>query len=339
MNMRHPLLLCLLISCLLISAKPIIIPGYTAYADRNNRLSSKPFLSGDTFRSFADHIIDDTKIPFEPEKVIAGDVIFVFTGYLPYFFKKIHPLIQSPYILISHNSDSCAPGLIDFNGFLKEEAYPVDLRNMITKTPTSRNLSSYLDDEKIIVWFAENANIIHPKLIPIPIGLANRYWPHGKIEILKQAIEQGFQEKKHFLYLNITTNTPERRYITDFFAESLFAYNSEKKPLLEYLIELSQSLFVLSPPGGGIDCHRTWEALYMGAIPIVRTSCLDSLFSDLPVIIISRWEDINEEFLKKKFDEIRRKNLNIDKLFADYWQKLIITTRNNYLKNKELHEE
>ena len=27
--------------------------------------------------------------------------------------------------------------------------------------------------------------------------------------------------------------------------------------------------FVLSPPGHGLDCHRTWEAILLGAIPIV----------------------------------------------------------------------
>ena len=43
--------------------------------------------------------------------------------------------------------------------------------------------------------------------------------------------------------------------------------------------------FILSPPGAGFDCHRTWEALYLGAIPIVKTSSLDPLYKDLPVVI------------------------------------------------------
>ena len=30
--------------------------------------------------------------------------------------------------------------------------------------------------------------------------------------------------------------------------------------------------FVLCPHGGGLDCHRNWEALCLGCIPIVKTS-------------------------------------------------------------------
>ena len=32
---------------------------------------------------------------------------------------------------------------------------------------------------------------------------------------------------------------------------------------------LLRSKYVLSPPGNGPDCHRTWESIYLGAIPIV----------------------------------------------------------------------
>lgn len=87
---------------------------------------------------------------------------------------------------------------------------------------------------------------------------------------------------------------------------------------------------MLSPPGGGIDCHRTWEALYMGAIPIVRTSCLDKLFHNLPVVIVEKWEDVNEEFLIDQLQVIANKPLNMDKLSAWYWHNLIITLKEYY---------
>jgi hypothetical protein len=55
---------------------------------------------------------------------------------------------------------------------------------------------------------------------------------------------------------------------------------------------LRQSQFVLSPPGNGADCHRTWEALYMGAVPIVLKKFWPFQEINLPVLIVEDWEDV-----------------------------------------------
>jgi hypothetical protein len=48
--------------------------------------------------------------------------------------------------------------------------------------------------------------------------------------------------------------------------------------------EMCKYSFVLSPFGNGYDCHRTWEALLLGCIPIMKKSRIDSLFKYLPVL-------------------------------------------------------
>lgn len=58
--------------------------------------------------------------------------------------------------------------------------------------------------------------------------------------------------------------------------------------------------FVLSLEGNAVDCHRTWEALYLGSIVITMSSALDSLFADLPVVIIHDWSEILDQ------DNLRR---------------------------------
>jgi hypothetical protein len=50
--------------------------------------------------------------------------------------------------------------------------------------------------------------------------------------------------------------------------------------------------FVLSLRSNGLDCHRTWEALYLGAIVITKASSLDPLFEGLPVVSIGSWEEL-----------------------------------------------
>lgn len=59
--------------------------------------------------------------------------------------------------------------------------------------------------------------------------------------------------------------------------------------------------FEVSPRGNGLDCFRTWEALLLGTIPIVRTSTLDPLYEDeaLPVVIVQAWTEITAENLAR----------------------------------------
>lgn len=95
----------------------------------------------------------------------------------------------------------------------------------------------------------------------------------------------------------------------------------------EYLIDLARSKFVLSPRGNGLDCYRTWEALYMGAFPVVRSSEIDSLFENLPVLIVDEWENVTEAFLKEKYSEMEAKEFQWEKLHPEYWFKLINSYR------------
>jgi len=65
----------------------------------------------------------------------------------------------------------------------------------------------------------------------------------------------------------------------------------------EYCEDIAAHKYVLSPPGAGPDCHRHWEALALGAIPVVQSSVAMSHFQDLPILFIDRWEDATPENL------------------------------------------
>jgi hypothetical protein len=99
----------------------------------------------------------------------------------------------------------------------------------------------------------------------------------------------------------------------------------------------------LSPPGNGIDCHRTWEALYLHIIPIVWHSTLDSLYENLPIIIINDLNEINEEFLRKKLHEIALKKLQqppiyqYEKLRNAFWHQMILRKSRHSLTNTHIH--
>ncbi|CAF4858075.1 unnamed protein product [Rotaria sp. Silwood1] len=100
----------------------------------------------------------------------------------------------------------------------------------------------------------------------------------------------------------------------------------------------------LSPRGNGIDCHRTWEALYLDAIPIVWHSTIDSLYTDLPVIIIHDWNEINEQFLRNKLYEIALKKLqqppvyHYEKLRHAFWRDMILKKSRHSSTNTHIHK-
>lgn len=256
-----------------------------------------PFVSGDAFRAYCDYVFDEEDRSLNPASVKPNSTIFVKTDYLGEFFDNIHPYIPYNYILVSHNSDLSAP-----NAF-----------------------ASFLEDEKIIAWFAQNIdNNTNPKLHPIPIGIANPCWTHGNGTFIKQA-QANPSSKKNLLYVNFTIETfpLERSIAYHLLTQASFSYCAKPKPFEDYLKELSSCHFVASPRGNGLDTHRLWESLYVGSYPLVKSSSLDPLYVDLPVIILQDWNQVTEEFLHEKYTEFGEKLFCLDKLYMPYWENLI----------------
>jgi len=273
-------------------------------ADTAKRPGSYPWICGDTFRVNCDHIIDETLIPFDPSQVQPADTIFVNLNYIDFFLYTIHPLIASPYILVTHNSIHRAPGLFE----------------------------QFIDDPKIIAWFAKNTSINHPKLHPLPLGFMNRHWPAGDTPTLEAArFKVGTYKKDKLLYINFDLKTNKERVdIVKLFDDKSFVHKAERKPFAEYLQDLAESKFVLSPEGTSIDCHRTWESILVGSIPVVVHSTIDSVFEGLPVLIVDSFEQITEEFLNEKYAEMAGKSYKMNRMFADYWRNKIFALQEEY---------
>lgn len=95
---------------------------------------------------------------------------------------------------------------------------------------------------------------------------------------------------------------------------------SKAKGNEEYILELRTHKFCISPPGRGIDAHRTWEALMLGTIPICISSSLDSIYEKLPVLIVSDYSSITTEYLNEQYNRIKDKNYDFSVLYCDYWK-------------------
>ena len=78
-----------------------------------------------------------------------------------------------------------------------------------------------------------------------------------------------------------------------------------------YYATALHSRFVASPAGHGRDCYRTWEALALGAIPVMRilpnASADRSKFENVPVIWVRDWEEVTPSFLRERWRTLRRR--------------------------------
>ena len=97
-----------------------------------------------------------------------------------------------------------------------------------------------------------------------------------------------------------------------------FVNKGKSKPYEVYLADMAKWRFTISPPGNGIDCHRTWEALYLGVIP-VATPAAGGLYEYLPVIITEDLAGVTMEGLEAAFGRLEGP-FAWEKLTLSYWR-------------------
>ena len=282
--------------------------------------SSQDIITGEKLQHIADICFLDTynpnykkfsknfhfvNIPYPQNKVSAlnGKVLYFPTHLIDYFFKYIYPHINSCKI-ITHNSDH---GILDH--------HPEHINRKILKA---------LNSPKIIKWFSQNINMNHSKLIALPIGIANSMWPHGNLHLLNEIMNEKVDKNKlYYFNFNMNTRIDRRKPIYDQCIKNGLKFT----PMMNhkrYLINLKSSKFCICPPGNGYDCHRLWEAIYLGCIPIVIDIPAYSQFKDLPILFINDWKIVTEDFLNKKYKELKNKNFNYDRAKLTYYSLKIL---------------
>lgn len=259
-------------------------------------INSCDYITSEKFKQLSQHQVE-TKA-FNPDNVQQGDIIYVHGNYLSIFFERYHPAIKHQYILLTNDSDNDAPGVF----------------------------AHVLDDPMIIAWFGINPSLRHPKFIPIPVGIPSSMLKNGKIEHFNNVTRKQWKKKNLLgMNFNISFYPKERKPLQDYFARKKFCtliYDTDHQT---YLIKMAETRFILSPRGNGLDCFRTWEALYCNTIPIVTTSHMDPLFEELPVLIIDNWKSITPQLLLEQHALMKKKSYNYEKLTFSYWKHIILS--------------
>jgi hypothetical protein len=272
------------------------------------------------------NIINYTKEPHNIthnfEKLLKGkdgDCIYIKVAFLREFVFRILPIINYRFILITGDGD---------------ETIPTDLFD-------EKIFLSIINNNKIIHWFSVNClEHLHPKLTLIPLGVNFHSLSFGEFcgwhneamspkeqENMINSIKNEspkFDKRIDKIYSNfhfVTYNefgNPRKDAINKI-DKNIVYYEPSFVSRKETWVNQSKYAFVLSPLGHGMDCHRTWEALILGCIVIVKTSPIDSLYEDLPVLIVNDWSEVTQTLLNNTIENFKNKTFNYDKLKAEYW--------------------
>ena len=215
---------------------------------------------------------------------------------------------------------------------------------------------SLLATPKLLHWFCQNwCGGKHKKVTSIPIGLdyhtmaSKVKWgpswlscaeQERQIMEIRESSKPSWERSAkvygnfHFGNLDakfvvfktrhpIVSHSYDRRDAHLLCSDKVMEYEAEPLARVDTWRRQSQFAFVASPHGCGLDCHRTWEALVLGCIPIVKRSKLDVLFEDLPVLVVDSWDQLTPDLLQQTIQDMKSKTFNQHKLFLSYWSNLI----------------
>ena len=263
-------------------------------------------------------------------------ILYVCTPALGAFVTKALPTISVPFKLITNNSDYTLPR---------------DFQN---------EMNILLENPYLIHWYAQNCTLTHPKVTRIPIGMDyhSLHIEPPRLKFMSSVMSSALQhpngwglrkparmqeidlfniknQSKPFYERELKAYANFHFFMTMGYAvqDRPAAYNTISKDLVFYepvkaqrnvcWSHMIQYSFVVSPHGNGLDCHRTWEALALGCIPIVKSSDIDPLFDDLPVWIVKDWSDVTAEAMKQTVEVFKTRQFKYEKLTVAYWKNII----------------
>ena len=141
------------------------------------------------------------------------------------------------------------------------------------------------------------------RCFPVPLGIERQaYRSAGRVRNFQKKYEIKISDRTipFLIAWNDATNAKRPIYRAEFqiHSDSLVINKRVAASTIHKLMR--KTMFVPSPAGNGIDCHRTWEALYLGAVPVVLRS---EYFgeSNWPVLVVDSWS----ELLEKKSNELK----------------------------------
>ncbi len=229
-----------------------------------------------------------------------GTIVFCEAWLLKEFLTKVAPQCPSPFIVVSSNGD------------------PNFTADKLELIPSS-----------VQALWTQNCEVRDPRVHPLPIGLENaRLHTNGIVKDFdalrrrqpphRNRILWGFSEVTNPVVRGPAREALQRCRVAD----HVTAPNSRR-----YRRRAAEYRFIASPPGNGVDCHRTWEALYLRCVPIVLRSVLTLRLEalGLPLWLVEDFgelETATEEHLAETYQALAPK-FDHPALWLEFWERAV----------------
>jgi len=175
--------------------------------------------------------------------------------------------------------------------------------------------------------------------VSFPIGIG---WTFISQQLSLKDIQHGSHDK--LVLCSIREYTDQRRRPNGLnrisILETLRYHKIENQELSSsvYFKELPKYKFVISPEGNGIDCHRHYEALMAGCIPIVEDrDIIREKYKGCPILYTKDYSEITEEYLNEKYNEMIHTIYDFSRLLLSTYsdaEKCQIKDNGNYWANR-----
>lgn len=181
-------------------------------------------------------------------------------------------------------------------------------------------------------WYATNVLTDHPRVTSIPIGFV---YNEGRTDILKAVARSGRPaESVQLMYMNFNRFAPalkgRREGLYEQFGGLSWVtmkggWTFDDVSPAEFYKDIQSHRFVMSPPGAGPDCHRHWESMALGSIPVVLRSLATRILDDMPALQLNSWEELTEDRLNRAWEELspRFDSPAMRKLSMAYWKERV----------------
>ena len=195
------------------------------------------------------------------------------------FVEQVLPTLQAPCVLVTSDGDRSIPSQLP-----------------------AAHVDALLAHPQLTRWYAQNwdGTRTHAKLQPMPIGLDlhTGSTPDDKMALL-QYVQQSvpaWTARPKEVAIDALGNTHAERARMVSMLESVphMRVNRTRVPFMQAMQNYGACQFAMSPRGNGWDCHRTWELLLLGTVPIVRRGPLDALYRGLPVVTVGDWDEVQD---------------------------------------------
>lgn len=245
---------------------------------RSQRRASFPFASCDTFRAMCHFVVETpqelTSLPAALARTPSPRRVYVDTRLAAQVLTGLPDEVAARVELVVHNGDTIPTAEIDAHAHRFLRVHSVN-------------------------WLGS-----HNTALPLPIGLENAsYCANGRLELFTDlvphrrhtALARDIRTRDLLVAFSDHTNPAERAPArAALLASGLEVSAPARLGHKGYQQALRTHRFVASPPGNGADCHRTWEALYAGTIPIVLRKAWAFEDRNWPVLVVDSWAEAIE---------------------------------------------